>query len=212
MISSAFTQSSTIEGWLPQGWPLHQYHFRHSSPDVRLPQSRILPDLGRFTEARRTSYFRPTQLVGLERRPDERQGVPRHDISLRQFSCVWLIFFHPVPSHKTSRFAHLYPEVRVQHGNIHVRSQTKGTIMTSENSQNLVHYLKLYALNMLRPQPSLSAARISTSIPNDLVQEQAEPRVVAGSAPNHRPIVHQNVHTIPRGMGDHWVVNAVIFA
>lgn len=77
--------------------------------------------------------------------------------------------------------------------------------MTSENSQNLVHYLKLYALNMLRPQPSLSAARISTSIPNDLVQEQAEPRTAAGSAPNHRPIVHQKVHTIPRGMGDHWV-------
>lgn len=84
--------------------------------------------------------------------------------------------------------------------------------MTSENSQNLVHYLKLYAFNMLRPHPSLSAARISTSIPNDLVQEQAEPRVVAGSAPNHRLIVHQNVHTIPRGMGDHWVVKAVIFA
>lgn len=127
---------------------------------------------------------------------------------------VWLVFFHPVPSHKTSRFAHLYPEVRVQYGNIHVRNQTKGTIMTSENSQNLVHYLKRYALNMLRPHPSLSAARISTStsIPNDLVQEQAEPRTVAGSAPNHRPIVHRNIHTIPRGMGDHWVVNAVIFA
>lgn len=126
--------------------------------------------------------------------------------------CVRLVFFHPVPSHKTSRFAHLYPEVRVQYSNIHVRNQTKGTIMTSENSQNLVHYLKLYALNMLRPHPSLSAARISTSIPNDLVQEQAEPRTVAGSAPNHRPIVHQNVHTTPRGMGDHRVVNAVIFA
>lgn len=63
--------------------------------------------------------------------------------------------------------------------------------MTSENSQNLVHYLKLYALNMLGPHPSLSAVRISASTPNDLVQEQAEPRTAVGSAPNHRPTVHQ---------------------
>lgn len=84
--------------------------------------------------------------------------------------------------------------------------------MTSENSQNLVHYLKLYALNMLRPHPSLSAVRISTSIPNDVVQEHAEPRTAVGSAPNHRPYNHQKGHTTPRGMGDHWVMRAVIFA
>lgn len=84
--------------------------------------------------------------------------------------------------------------------------------MTSENSQNLVHYLKLYASNMLRPHPSLSAVRISTSIPNDVVQEHAEPRNDAGSAPNHHPHIHQNGHTIPRGMGDHWAMSAVIFA
>jgi hypothetical protein len=79
--------------------------------------------------------------------------------------------------------------------------------MTSENSQNLVHYLKLYALNMLRSQTSLSAARISTSLHKHLVQEEAEPRTVVGSAPNDCPAIHQKIHTIPRGMGDHSIAN-----
>lgn len=87
--------------------------------------------------------------------------------------------------------------------------------MTSENSQNLVHYLKLYASNMLRSQTSLSAVRISTSFHGDPVQEEAEPRTVVGSAPNRQPTSnhhHRNTHTIPRGMGDHSVANPVIFA
>lgn len=84
--------------------------------------------------------------------------------------------------------------------------------MTSENLQNLVHYLKLYALNMLRSHPSLSAVRISTSNPNDLGQEQAEPRTAAGSASNHRPTGPPRAAHHPTWYGGSLRCEAVIFA
>lgn len=126
-------------------------------------------------------------------------------------SRVWSVLFHPVQSSKAGRFAQLIPKFGSNTATIHVRNQTKGTIMTSKNSPNLVH-LKLYALNMLRRHPSLSAVRISTSIPNDLLQELTEPRTAVGWAPTTaRPSTKRSTpsHVV---WGDHWVMNAVIFA